>query len=115
VVWDPLSLLGEERLRVYVLRGRSYERLEAPWFPEIGLGLTIWHGRFRDTEEDWLRWTDAQGQLIPTGAERAELEQQRAELERQRAELERQRADHQLQLAEKLAAQLRSLGIEPLP
>jgi len=85
VVWDPLKLLRGERLRVFVLRGRSYQGLDPAWFPELGLGVQIWHGRFRDAEEDWLRWVDANGQVIPTGGERAE----------------------------KLAAQLRALGIEP--
>jgi hypothetical protein len=47
----------------------------------------------------WLRWWDLQGNLLLTGEERAERERQRAERERQRAD--------------RLAAQLRSLGIEP--
>jgi hypothetical protein len=54
----------------------------------------------------WLRWCDAQGQVIPTGAERAEAESQRAEAESQRAEQDR--------LAkERLEAYLRSQGIDP--
>ena len=43
----------------------------------------------------WLRWIDREGRLIPTGAEQAE----QAEQERQRAE--------------RLAARLRELGVEP--
>ena len=45
--------------------------------------------------------------------QRAEQADQRAEQERQRAEQERQRADQEYQRAERLAAQLRALGIDP--
>ena len=47
----------------------------------------------------WLRWWDRDGNLLLTGAERAEQEKQRAEQERQRAE--------------RLAAKLRELGVDP--
>ncbi|WP_437941560.1 hypothetical protein [Sorangium sp. So ce341] len=40
----------------------------------------------------WLRWHAADGSVVPTGAERAERERARAE---------------------RLAAQLRALGVEP--
>jgi hypothetical protein len=62
------------------------------WIPEVGLGLTIWHGTYEGKDTEWLRWCDKQGQVIPTGAERAEKLAERAE---------------------KLAAQLRALGVEP--
>jgi Uma2 family endonuclease len=45
--------------------------------------------------------------------QRAEQERQQAEQERQQAEEEHQRAEQQRERAERLAAQLRSLGIEP--
>jgi Uma2 family endonuclease len=45
--------------------------------------------------------------------ERAESEERRAESERQRAELERQTADLERERAERLAAKLRELGIDP--
>ncbi len=57
-------------------------------------------------ELPWLRWWDSDGNLLLSGEERAEREQQRAEQERQRAERERQRAD-------RLAARLQELGIDP--
>jgi hypothetical protein len=60
---------------------------------------------YQGLERQWLRFYDAQGTWIPTPQER---EEQRAEREYQRAEQERQRAD-------RLAAQLRALGIEPEP
>ena len=46
-------------------------------------------------------------------AQRAEQEKQRAEQEKQRAEQEKQRAEQEKQRADRLAAQLRALGVEP--
>lgn len=73
---------------------------------QLGVELGIWRGRYYNIELPWLRWWDAQGNLLLAGAERANLESQRAEVEAQRANIESQRA-------ERLAAQLRALGIEP--
>ena len=42
------------------------------WLPGVELGLRLWAGRYEDHENTWLRWTDATGTPIPTGAERAE-------------------------------------------
>ena len=63
---------------------------------EVELG--IWEGTYRNVELPWLRWWDAQGNLLLTGEERAEQEKQRAEQEKQRAD--------------RLAAKLQSLGLE---
>ncbi|NLX98343.1 MAG: Uma2 family endonuclease [Rhodopirellula sp.] len=99
-IFDPGKLLDEEVLRVYRLEGLALQKMEGPaWFPDIGLGLEIWQGRYEDHDNTWLRWVDPEGRLIPSGRERAESERQRAESEHQRAE--------------RLAAQLRQLGIEP--
>jgi hypothetical protein len=92
VIYDPLELLGEGVLRVFALRGRTYEAMAVHWFPEIGLGLTLWHGIYEAKETQWLRWCDQEGKVIPTGAERAEGLAERAE---------------------RLEAQLRALGVEP--
>jgi hypothetical protein len=106
VIFDPEDLLGGGVLRVFVLQRRRYEPLETLWFPEVGLGMTLWSGVFEGHHQTWLRWCDAKGRLIPTGAERADEERQRADEERQRADEERQRV-------ERLVAQLRALGSEP--
>ncbi|MFB2646245.1 Uma2 family endonuclease, partial [Raphidiopsis sp. BLCC-F218] len=54
----------------------------------------------------WLRWWDNRGNLLLTGNERAEEECQRRELAEAIAIQEREKK-------EKLAAYLRSLGINP--
>jgi Uma2 family endonuclease len=120
IIFDPQRHLSDDLLRVYQLRGRRYIETDARYFPEVGLGVTIWNGVYQGLAEAWLRWCDADGNVVPTGAERAEQEYQRAEQERQRAtqatqraEQERQRAEQERQRAERLAAQLRALGINP--
>ena len=57
-----------------------YRPLDDPGLlPGIGLGLQLWHGVYEDHDNTWLRWVDADGQLIATGGERAEKAQQQAE------------------------------------
>ncbi|MCU0552484.1 MAG: long-chain fatty acid--CoA ligase [Leptolyngbya sp. Prado105] len=65
----------------------------------MGVELGIWQGQQYNQTLPWLRWWDAQGNLLLSAEEREEQEKQRAEQEKQRAD--------------RLAAQLRSLGIEP--
>ena len=105
-IYDPFQEVQAEPLRVFVLRDKSYVPCPAEWLPVLKLGLTLWHGQFENSEDVWLRWCDREGNVIPTGAERAKQADQLAEQARQRAEQERQRAD-------RLAGQLRALGIEP--
>jgi Uma2 family endonuclease len=121
VIYDPDRLLSERPLRAFELQAGVYRELAEPiWLPGVELGLQIWHGRFEDLDNTWLRWVEKQGHPLATGAERAEREQARAERERARAEREqtraeseRDRADRERQRADRLAVQLRRLGAEP--
>ncbi len=100
VIFDPDEFLGPEVLRAYRLDTLGYRKMDEPVsYPDIGLGLRLWEGRYEDLDALWLRWVDAEGTPVPTGRERAETERRRAELERQRAD--------------RLAEQLRQLGVEP--
>jgi Uma2 family endonuclease len=106
------------RVEVYLLHGDHYELVpanERGRFPiaPLGVELGIWPGHYLNQEAPWLRWWDAQGQLLPTPEERAEQERQRAEQEQQRAEQERQRAEQAEQRAQRLAERLRDAGIDP--
>jgi Uma2 family endonuclease len=112
-VFDPLKQLqGKDELngsllKVWELTGKKYVELPEPfWLESVGLGLMPWEGTFEDQPGVWLRWRDREGQVTPTGSERAEAESQRAEAESQRAEAESQRAD-------RLAERLRAMGINP--
>jgi len=65
----------------------------------VGLELGVWTGPYEGTTLPWLRWYNADGTPVPTGAEQADRE--------------RQRADEEHRRAEKLAAKLRELGVNP--
>ncbi|MBK1987335.1 Uma2 family endonuclease [Sphaerospermopsis aphanizomenoides BCCUSP55] len=88
------------QLRAFQLQGSSYSELEINqfrvWLNDIQLGLGLWNGFYQGIERQWLRWYDALGNWVLTPEER----------ERKQKERERQRA-------ERLAEQLRTLGIEP--
>jgi Uma2 family endonuclease len=89
VVYDPEQNLSEEVLQSFVLRDGEYQRLLNQFYPRLGLGLTMWQGEFEGKTDTWLRWCDAQGQLIATGEERAV--QAEAEVAALREELARLR------------------------
>lgn len=99
VVYDPLAQLGGQALRSFELRGGVYVSTLRPWFESVGLGLMVWEGEFEGTQERWLRWCTRDGQLLPTGAERAAAAETREAAEKARAE--------------RLAEKLRALGIDP--
>ena len=58
------------RLEVYRLTDGRYE-LEQPtaegrhWLDAMGLFLGTWHGKKEERDGYWLRWWDANGQLLP--------------------------------------------------
>lgn len=104
VVYDPMPQLSREMngeaLRVYEIGPiKRYYRREDCELPEIGLSLTLWQGRFEGNESLWLRWCDAQGNLLLTGHEHAAQAESRAAQAEERAA--------------QLAAKLRELGIDP--
>jgi Uma2 family endonuclease len=84
------------QMQVFALQAGHYVELNLSepkvWMEEIELGLGIWEGEYKGINRLWLRWYDAEGNWIPTDAERAERAEQRAEY---------------------LAQRLRELGIEP--
>jgi Uma2 family endonuclease len=92
IVYDPLRMLGEPSLRSFELRGDLYVPIDRPWLESIGLGLLEWEGVFEGLRGTWLRWCTRDGRVVPTGAERAEVAEARAE---------------------RLAARLREMGIDP--
>ncbi|MBN3880286.1 MAG: Uma2 family endonuclease [Nostoc sp.] len=99
IIFDPTQQLGGEILQMYELRGRQYIPTSEQWLTEVELGLCLWEGAYEGKRDVWLRWCDTEGNVIPTGAERAEQE--------------REAKETALQRVERLAAQLRALGVEP--
>ncbi len=123
VVFDPLKQIQGEAnmdgalLRVWTIAPGRYSELtsakgiavagEFVWLESVGLGLTLWEGAFEEAVSRlWLRWCYREGNVIPTGAERADKQQERADKQQERADKQQERAD-------KLAERLRAAGIDP--
>lgn len=100
-IFDPALGL----LEIYRLKGDRYE-FETPdehgrhWIAELNLFLGPWNGVW-DAERSgyWLRWWDADGNLLPWMHEKAAQLAQKVEQEKQRAD--------------RLAELLRAQGINP--
>ncbi len=96
--------VDKNRVEVYFFINGNYqllpenERGHSPILP-LGIELGIWLGVYQNMRLPWLRFWDLQGNLLLSGQELAILE--------------RERADLAIQKAERLAAQLKALGIEP--
>jgi Uma2 family endonuclease len=74
----------KEQVEVYHLIDNTYQILqpnERGHYPitPMGVELGIWQGRYQNAELPWLRWWDAQGNLLLTGEERAEVERYKRE------------------------------------
>ena len=85
------------RVEVYQLINGRYQMMqpnERGHYPiePLGLELGIWQGRYTNMEFPWLRWWDAQGNLLLDGTEIAQLAEARAE---------------------RLAERLRAMGVNP--
>ncbi|MDC0835278.1 hypothetical protein CKA32_006277 [Geitlerinema sp. FC II] len=127
VVFDPDKLIGEATLTVYELRGKCYFEIakidrdgKSIWLEQVGLGLLLWQGDFEEKENLWLRWCDRESHVLPTGFELAQqefLEREEQEKRAERAESQlgqaNQRTERSKKWANRLAEQLRSLGVDP--
>jgi Uma2 family endonuclease len=86
------------QLEVFELSGGVYRPLATNkrdhyYLPPLGIELGIWAGTYQNQPENWLRWWDSAGNLLLIGHERAEQAESRAD---------------------RLAEQLRALGVEPI-
>jgi len=93
VTYDPYELSIEVRCLEegrYVLQAANEN--QRWWIPELELFLGIWQGERLGHNIHWLRWWDLEGDLLLWSSEQAQQERQKAE---------------------KLAAKLRELGVDP--
>lgn len=74
--------------------------------PQLGLSLGVWQGTYQNINRLWLRWLTESGELILTSREKAAAARKQAVAVQQRAITAEQRA-------ERLAAKLRELNIDP--
>ncbi|MCP2728206.1 Uma2 family endonuclease [Limnofasciculus baicalensis] len=106
-VYNPLRK-RKSSLELYKLVQGVYQLQSGNpvWLPEVGLGIGSYRGIYQGIQRQWLSWFDEDGNRFPTPEEAIQIERQRA----QDAEV---MAQQQRELAQKLAAQLRKMGIEP--
>jgi Uma2 family endonuclease len=102
--------------------------------PSLEIALVRWTGDYQGVNATWLRWSTLEGEVLSTAnelkvqaqqetkqaqqqAEQAQQQaaqaQQQAEQAQQQAEQAQQQAAQERDRSERLAAQLRSIGIEP--
>jgi hypothetical protein len=88
ILFDPVGYVQSRPLRAFALRSSGYTEIEPGKLPGVGLGMTLWRGTFEGKEDTWLRWCNAEGKLILTGAERVkQLEEENARLRARLREL----------------------------
>lgn len=112
VIFDPMQIIGDEKLRIYERRNQRYYSTSNHWFEGVGLGLRLWDGEFEGIRDTWLRWCDKSENLIPTGAERAIAAQQQAELAQQQAEQAQQQAQQESTLRQRAENEVERLRAE---
>jgi Uma2 family endonuclease len=81
--------------------------------PQLGLSLGLWQGEYEGNNRLWLRWLTLEGELIPIASEEAIIAQQQADAATARAVKAEQEAAEARLRAERLAAKLRQLNIDP--
>ena len=96
-IYQPLSEDEQERLVSEIL----------------GLALVRWSGFYKDVEATWLRWATLEGIVLPTPEENAAIAQQQAAIAQQQAAIAQQQAAIAQERADKLAARLRAMGVNP--
>jgi Uma2 family endonuclease len=127
VIYNP-KRRRKPKLEIHQLIDGQYQlqTTNPCWMAEIGLGIGSDRVNYSGLSRDWLSWYDENNQRYLTPREQIELERQRTAMESQRADGESQRADGESQRADsesqraelekqradRLAAQLRALGIE---
>lgn len=107
---NSLNWWWRDRDDFYVLLDGCYQALVPNpqgwlWSQQLELYL--------GTQAGQLRFFNAEGRLLLSGEEAAVLAQQHAEQERQQKELAQQQAEHEALRAERLAAKLQELNIDP--
>jgi len=110
VIFDPLAYILPSTFLVYQLVDGAYVPLTSKnkqiWFKDLNIGLKVVHGIYEKMTADWLRWCDANGNVLHTGLEKSEIEKKRADTERNRADIEKKRADTLAQELAKLKAEI---------
>ncbi len=105
-------------LEVYALESDRYQRQKPNesgrfWIPGLELFLGVWEGTHELRTGPWLRWWDAQENMLLWFEEMTQIAQQQLEQERQQREQAEELLQQERQRAQALEERLRSLGIDP--
>lgn len=87
VRFEPFAEAAHERLIIYGLELGRYVRRSEQILPGIGLGLQFWAGQYEQQEANWLRWSYENGNIIPTGQEKADQLKIEAEIAKERIDV----------------------------
>lgn len=111
VTYEPKTLSLDVRQLDADGRYEIQDKRDRYWIPSLKLFLGIWQGTRLGQDTHWLRWWDAENQLLPWSAEEANQERQRADQERQRADEAEQRAEAAEAELARLRSRLNSEGV----
>ncbi len=105
-----IFVIGNRELEVYRLVEGRYQRISANErghysIPLLGVELGLWQGCYQNQSQTWLRWWDGEGNLLLTGWEQVQKEQNRAEV----AEQALQESESEI---DRLKALLKAQGID---
>lgn len=106
------------QVEVYQLVSNRYRIMSANpsgRFPleELGVELGIWQGTYQNMDLPWLRWWDAEGNLLLHGREQAQQAEAKAKQAEAKAEQAEAKAAQERRKNAQLMAKLRELGVDP--
>ncbi|MBD2447730.1 Uma2 family endonuclease [Nostoc sp. FACHB-152] len=110
--------VNQASVEVYHLVDGHYELVTANErghyvIPPMGVELGIWQGQYKNSAAPWLRWWDAQGNLLLNSDEKSQQLTSQLEQEHERSHQLALQLEQEQQRAERLAERLRQLGIDP--
>jgi len=84
IFYYGVYIIQSNQLEMYCFGNGGYQKMSpnerGHYFIEpLEVELGIWQGSYQNQTQFWLRWWDKEGNLLLTGAERAEIEKVRAE------------------------------------
>ena len=113
-----IFIIGNRELEVYRLVEGRYQRISANErghypIPLLGVELGLWQGCYQNQSQTWLRWWDGEGNLLLTGWEPVQREQNRAEVAEKTLETTQQALQESESEIDRLKALLKARGIDP--
>jgi Uma2 family endonuclease len=115
-----IYIVAEGKLEMYHLEDMTYHPMtpnQQGRYPIVPMQveLGVWQGYYANfSSQMWLRWWDADGNLLLTGQERARQAEERVRQAEERARQAEERVTQEQQKRQQLADQLKALSLEQL-